>query len=107
LNSHRPVDSVRASESNFDCAGTEMLREDVGPCELAQIHFRLYTRIAQIMLNEKLPPTRFIIVGDHVPPFVTLSARALYDNGRVPYVDLTPRGTLQARIPAIDLVGPR
>ena len=107
LNSHLPVDSVLASESNFDCAGTETLREDVGPCELAQIHFRLYTRIAQIMLNEKLPPTRFIIVGDHVPPFVTLSARALYDNGRVPYVDLTPRGTLQARIPAIDLVGPR
>jgi hypothetical protein len=91
LSSHLPVDSRLAGESSFDCAGTESLREDVGPCELAKIHFQLYARIAQILLNEKLPPTRFILVGDHMPPFATVSERALYDNGRVPYLEFIPR----------------
>lgn len=91
LNSHLPVDSGLAAESSFDCASTESLREEIGPCELARIHFQLYTRIARIALNPRLAPTRFIIVGDHMPPFSKFSERALYDDGRVPFVELTPR----------------
>jgi hypothetical protein len=97
LNSHLPVDSDLASESSFDCAGTETLREEIGPCELARIHFQLYARIARIALNSRLPATRFIIVGDHMPPFSKSSERALYDNERVPFVELTPRPVPQQR----------
>ena len=43
------------------------------------------------MLNPRIPPTRFIIVGDHAPPFYELEERDLYDQKQVPYVDLTPR----------------
>lgn len=107
LNSHLPVDSHLASDSSFDCRATATLREDIGPCELARIHFQLYTRIAQMLLNEKLAPTRFIIVGDHMPPFATLSERALYDNGRVPFVDLIPRGVARAQAPVSRVSGNR
>jgi phosphoglycerol transferase MdoB-like AlkP superfamily enzyme len=94
LNSHYPIDSALASQSSFDCAGTDSLRAEIGPCELARIHFQLYTRIAQIALNSQLPPARFIVVGDHMPPFPALSERALYDEERVPFVELIPRTEL-------------
>jgi hypothetical protein len=97
LNSHLPVDSGLASESSFDCASTESLREEIGPCELARIHFQLYTRIARMALNPGLPAARFIIVGDHMPPFAKFSERALYDDARVPFVELTPKPVSPAR----------
>jgi hypothetical protein len=97
LNSHLPVDSALARDSSFDCTSTETLRREIGPCELARIHFQLYTRIARMALDKDIRPTRFIIVGDHMPPFPTLAERALYDNGRVPFVDLIPKGLPQAR----------
>jgi phosphoglycerol transferase MdoB-like AlkP superfamily enzyme len=100
LNSHLPVDSDLATKSSFDCARTESLREETGPCELARIHFQLYTRIAQIALDRGISPTRFIVVGDHMPPFATLSERALYNEERVPYVELIPRSASQAVVPA-------
>lgn len=96
LNSHFPVDFALAKESSFDCAGTETLREEDGPCALARIHYQLYTRIAGMALNSQLPPTRYILVGDHMPPFVTLSERALYDEERVPFVELMPREPIKA-----------
>ena len=96
VNSHYPVDFALASESNFDCSSTETLRKEIGPCGLARIHNELYTRIARMALNSQLPSTRFIVVGDHMPPFITLSERALYDEERVPFVELVPRTTSQA-----------
>jgi hypothetical protein len=107
LNSHLPVDSRLASESSFDCAGTETLREEMGPCKLAQIHFQLYSRIARLALNSQVPPTRFIVVGDHMPPFATLSERALYDEDRVPFVELIPRNVSESSASAFRLLGPR
>ena len=91
LNSHLPVDADLAGESSFDCASTATLQVKIAPCNLARIHHQLYARIAQIALNRRIPPTRFIIVGDHMPPFTTLSERALYDETRVPFVELVPR----------------
>ena len=91
VNSHLPVDSGLAQTSGFDCAGTGSLREREDPCDLARIHFQLYTRIGRIILNRELTPTRFIIVGDHMPPFTDADDRILYDEKRVPFVDLTPK----------------
>ena len=93
VNSHYPIDSSLAKKSDFNCASTDTLRDESGSCDLARIHFQLYTRIAQMALNPKLQPTRFVIVGDHSPPFPTLSERELYDDERVPYVDLVPIST--------------
>lgn len=90
VNTHYPVPSELARESGLDCAASETLREHPDSCALARIHFRLYTRLAQMALNSNLPATRFIVVGDHMPPFPTLSERALYDDEHVPFVELTP-----------------
>ncbi len=91
LNTHLPVDSELASASSFNCAGTESLREDISPCELERINFQLYVRIRQMLLNKDLPPARFLLVGDHMPPFPTLSERALYDHEKVPFLEFIPR----------------
>jgi len=91
LNSHLPVETDLARVSGLDCARTETLRNDAEPCALARIHFRLYARIARMALARGIPPTRFIVVGDHSPPFPGLRERNLYDDERVPYVDLVPR----------------
>ena len=91
LNSHFPVESELAQGSTFDCARTETLKKGTDPCDLARIHYRLYERIARLALDRAIPPTRFIIVGDHMPPFPGLDERALYDDEHVPYVDLIPK----------------
>ena len=97
VNSHYPIDSGLAGRSSFDCASTETLREEGGSCDLARIHFQLYARIARMAQNPGLRPTRFVIVGDHSPPFPTLSERALYDEERVPFVQLIPRTAANRR----------
>ena len=94
INSHLPVSEVLAAESGFDCAGTKTLRDGTDPCNLARIHNQIYVRIAQMVLNNAVPPTRFFIVGDHMPPFSSLSELAVYDQERVPFVVLVPRTTL-------------
>ena len=90
-NSHLPVDSGLARQSAFDCGFDKALSAHAGPCDLARIHYELHQAIARLALDAELPPTRFIIVGDHMPPFATLAERALYDDGHVPFIDLIPR----------------
>ncbi len=90
LNSHLPVDTELARDSDFDCARTRSLAALPAPCALSRIHARLYERIAALVLDPRLPPTRFIIVGDHMPPFATLAERAIYDDARVPFLELRP-----------------
>ena len=94
LNSHLPVEAAIAAGSRFDCAGTETLKGGGEPCNLARIHYQLYERIARIALDPRIPPTRFIIVGDHSPPFPALEDRNLYDQKEVPYVELAPKAAL-------------
>jgi hypothetical protein len=96
LNSHLPVNSELARESSFDCLKTATLAQETKPCELAKIHYQLYLRIKQLVLDPDIAPTRFILVGDHMPPFVSLEERALYDLEHVPFVELVPRTDLQA-----------
>ena len=60
------------------------------------LHYQLHQSIARLAMDANLPPTRFIVVGDHMPPFIMLAERGLYDDGHVPFVDLIPRKTTAA-----------
>lgn len=91
LDSHLPIDHALAENSGFDCVHSDSLRDQDGPCGLARIHYLLNSRVARIALNSRLPPTRFILVGDHMPPFPRNSERALYDDSHVPYIELIPK----------------
>jgi hypothetical protein len=49
------------------------------------------SKLADVAADPKLPSTRFVIVGDHMVPFMQPARRALYDPGKVPAVILTPK----------------
>jgi phosphoglycerol transferase MdoB-like AlkP superfamily enzyme len=90
LSSHLPVDAVLARDSEFDCATSATLKDEPGPCGLERILHRVHQQIARVALDPELPPTRFIVVGDHAPPFLEVAERVLYSADRVPYADLVP-----------------
>ena len=96
LSSHLPVDFDVANKSAFDCAGTQVLKDHEESCGLARIHNQLYVGIAKMALDPALPPTRFLLVGDHAPPFTMLAERALYSEDRVPFIQLVPKLRLPA-----------
>jgi hypothetical protein len=47
--------------------------------------------IAQIALDPRLKPTRFVIVGDHSPPYMLRTRRDLFAQKRVPWLELRPK----------------
>src|ERR1039458_1450817 len=74
--------------SRKDTFPNRELSQHPGPCNLARSHYQSPQAIARLAMDKNLPPTRFILVRDHMPPFLTLAERALYDDGHVPFVDL-------------------
>ena len=42
-------------------------------------------------MDPNLPPTDFVIVGDHMPPFFNRDARLMFDDAHVPWLILRAR----------------
>lgn len=90
LNSHLPL-KTQALDSPFDCMTDGSRTGDAGICLWASLIFRVNRSIAGIATLPGLPPTEFLIVGDHAPPFLSLSRREHFSQTAVPYIDLVPR----------------
>ena len=90
LNSHLPVDPESAAASPLACA---RLAEGHNPdiCRLTRILQKVISAVAAIAMDSTIPPTRFILVGDHPPPFFWQAERSLFVDHRVPFVELIPR----------------
>jgi len=92
LNSHLPVLPDRS-------LGTEKCR--IGPpawrdalpdvCRLFAVHRSLADAIDRLAMDPALPPTDFLIVGDHVPAFFDRENRLRFDPNRVPWFLLRAR----------------
>jgi phosphoglycerol transferase MdoB-like AlkP superfamily enzyme len=87
LNSHLPVgrppaDNVRREHD------TSSFPEAVQ--WLTQWHQLVFSSLVKLALQPHLPPTGFIIVGDHAPPFVDRQVHGLFDQSSVPYVVIWP-----------------
>src|SRR5437660_1012785 len=67
-------------------------------CTLMRIHRLVAMDVAAIAMNPALPPTRFVVVGDHAPPFFSRDKRAIFSPDSVAFVELVPRG-LERRTP--------
>ena len=93
LNSHLPVDGRTARTDKLDCDSLPQLRNDSDVCDLARVLHWTNSAIARLVSDPELPPTRFIIVGDHAPPFLSRDKRAFYSQTRVPYISLVPIST--------------
>jgi phosphoglycerol transferase MdoB-like AlkP superfamily enzyme len=86
IDAHTPVDMARLDEFR---RGTCPSPADV--CLVIAFWRDLFQNLAGLAAEPALPPTRFIIVGDHAPAFVRRSRAQRLVPGRVPYVELVPR----------------
>lgn len=93
LNSHLPV-IEEASLGTANCAygGAALRAESDMLCPLFQVHHRLADAITRMALDPRLPPTDFLIVGDHMPPFFQRDARSRFDGNHVPFILLEWNG---------------
>jgi hypothetical protein len=91
LNSHLPLDAAAAADSSFDCALSPVTQGAEGPCLHSRAVSKVLTDLARVAADPKLPPTKFYIVGDHMPPFLTPTDRSFYEPTTVPAIVLVPR----------------
>jgi hypothetical protein len=64
---------------------------DQSVCEWMNGTYKNNASIAEIAADPKLPPTEFLVIGDHAPPFISNSRRQLFEAGVVSFVHLVPR----------------
>ena len=92
LNSHLPV--IAAPDlGTTDCqrGPRQWIEENPQLCRLFLVHHNLAQAIHALAADPDLPPTDFLIVGDHMPPFFDRERRQRFDGGHVPYVMLKSR----------------
>lgn len=99
LNTHVPV-PFEESDGTLGCADRGGAFDHVMVCTMMELWLQLFDRITRIALNEDLPPTDFIIVGDHAPPFWRRKEKDLFVAGQVPWIVLRDRRQMEARAKA-------
>jgi phosphoglycerol transferase MdoB-like AlkP superfamily enzyme len=90
LNSHLPIKKRRIN-SPFHCGQEDSVFKDEGSCLWASLVWRANQSIADVAKLPNLPPTEFIVVGDHAPPFLSPWRREQFSQTVVPYIDLVPK----------------
>jgi hypothetical protein len=86
VESHLQLDDAVMRTLSGNCRG---LVPDV--CWMVTTQRKALENIAGIAMEAALKPTRFIVVGDHSPPFMLRSKRDLFAAHRVPWIELRPR----------------
>jgi hypothetical protein len=98
LNSHLPVlKSHGLGTAVCELGSREWADAHPQVCRLFLVHHRLADAIDALAMDKDLPPTDFVIVGDHVPPFFDRTSRSLFDNAHVPWIALHYRGSASTR----------
>jgi len=90
LNTHVPV-PITESNGTLACNDRGGIFNQVMVCTMAELWLQLFDRITRLALDDDLPPTDFIIVGDHAPPFWRRKDKDLFVAGQVPWVVLRDR----------------
>jgi len=93
LNSHLPFAPGAGSESSFPC-DVKLFDGQDSPklCSYAKLVDLVLSGLAELAADPEIPPTQFVIVGDHSPAFKRLNLLPLFDAKNVPSIDLIPRG---------------
>jgi phosphoglycerol transferase MdoB-like AlkP superfamily enzyme len=86
IESHVQLEGPQAQSTTGDCKG---LDPDV--CQMVTTQRNVLAEIGKVALDPALKPTRFVVVGDHSPPYMLRRRRDLFDGTRVPWVQLQPR----------------
>ncbi len=92
LNSHIPVLEGAAPGLEGCANGTAPLADkSQAECRLFLAHHDVADAISRLLLDPRLPPTDFLIVGDHMPPFLSRRERLDFDGYNVPWISLRRR----------------
>jgi len=91
LSSHLPVDRAAPEGSTLDCSQIAVGRRFKDICALMRMHRLVAEELAAIATDPALPSTRFIVVGDHPPPFFSRDARSQFVQDEVPFIELVPK----------------
>jgi Sulfatase len=91
LSSHLPVDASCAVGPILSCPEMSDERRFEDVCTLMRVQRLVVQSVADIATNPALAPTRFIVVGDHAPPYFSRIKRSLFVEQEVPFVELIPR----------------
>ncbi len=91
LNSHLPAPIPSGLPDGTSCALTPMLAQNPALCSWYQLVANVHRSVAQMAMNDLARPTIFVIIGDHVPPFIDPALRTQFSGTDVPYVLLLPR----------------
>lgn len=85
LNGHLPVDAGDAP------AQACPVKADHEVCAQLAYTEEVLQAVRRLALAEK-GRTAIVVVGDHAPPYISVDRRDLFDDARVPFVALMPRG---------------
>ncbi len=91
LNSHLPVSTSEGLDSQLDCSKSKVMSESPTLCTYAHLIDQVISGVAELAMDPALLPTRFILVGDHAPPFKSLEHRGHFSNETVTSIELAPR----------------
>lgn len=92
LNTHLPImDDPKLGTADCQLGGTAWAQANPQLCRLFLLHHQLADEIDRMAMDQLLPPTDFLIVGDHFPAFFDRSNRKHFVPGVVPWVSLSYR----------------
>lgn len=87
LNTHLPViEEARMGTDTCSVGKADWRRQNPHLCRLFAVHRQLADALDEMAMDPDLPPTDFLIVGDHVPPFFDRVSRLKFDGQNVPWV---------------------
>jgi len=92
LNSHLPVivdERTEGAQCSLGSAGWN--DEFPRVCRVLQKHKVVADALDRLIMSPELPPTDFLIVGDHKPPFFDRESREHFDMGHVPWIYIRAR----------------
>lgn len=91
LDSHLPIQVTPEALARENCSSAPQFQGDDTLCVWYSIIYRLNRELRDIALDSSLPPTVFMLEGDHAPPFFHSDRRSRFSQDHVPFVILFPR----------------
>jgi hypothetical protein len=102
LNTHLPVVADSALHTDKCALGSpDWAEANPQVCRLFLLHEQLANALDRIAMAPNLPPTDFVIVGDHMPPFFDRESRLMFDNTHVPWIYLRARDGVRVAAPQL------
>lgn len=102
LDSHLPTQLSKDGPTVFGCVSQDPANADLAMCNFLGILCRLNLAIAELAMKPNLPPTEFLIVGDHAPPFLASRRRDQFSQALVPFVHLWPKLASPRHSPSLE-----